>query len=206
MVSNMSSIRRWTSGEAMASGDTGSATLRNTGCPSRATLRIAIRFRCRRSPPHWQAAPCGSIRHDVSGPALVDLLLAVAWLVLVGDLLRSAKRVHVSAVRRLLGMLLLAIMLAAAWILENATGGRLAWHPVVAALGVAAAFLGLALHAWARWTLAAGWSPIVAPPAEAPLVETGPYAHLRHPLYAAILLVAAGTLAAHPSRATLSAM
>jgi protein-S-isoprenylcysteine O-methyltransferase Ste14 len=142
----------------------------------------------------------------VSGPALVDLLLAAAWLVLVGDLLRSAKRVHVSAVRRLLGVLLLVIMLAAAWILEDATGGRLAWHPGAAALGVVMAFFGLALHAWARWTLAGGWSPIIAPPAEAPLVETGPYAHLRHPLYAAILLVAAGTLAAHPSRATLSAM
>ena len=142
----------------------------------------------------------------MSGPALVDVLLAAAWILLVGDLLRSATRAHVAASRRLVGMLLLAIMLAAGWILEGATGGRLAWHPVAAAVGVVVACLGLALHAWARWTLARGWSPIVSPPAEAPLVEGGPYAHLRHPLYAAILLVGAGTLVAHPSRATLSAM
>jgi protein-S-isoprenylcysteine O-methyltransferase Ste14 len=142
----------------------------------------------------------------VSGPALVDLLLGATWMLLVGDLLRSAKRVHVSAARRLAGMLLLAIMLVAGWILEGTTGGRLTWHPVAAALGVVVAWLGLALHAWARSTLARGWSPTISPPAEAPLVEAGPYAHLRHPLYAAILLVAAGTCAAHPSRATLSAM
>jgi protein-S-isoprenylcysteine O-methyltransferase Ste14 len=142
----------------------------------------------------------------VSGPVLVDLLLAAAWILLVGDLLRSAARVHVSAARRLVGVLLLGIMLVAGWVLEDATGGRLAWHPVVAALGVVVTWLGLALHAWARWTLARGWSPIVSPPAEAPLVEAGPYAHLRHPLYAAILLAGAGTLVAHPSRATLSAM
>jgi protein-S-isoprenylcysteine O-methyltransferase Ste14 len=142
----------------------------------------------------------------VGGPALVDLLVAAAWILLVGDLLRSAARVHVSAGRRLVGVLLLGIMLVAGWVLEDTTGGRLAWHPVVAALGVVVVWLGLTLHAWARWTLARGWSPIVSPPAEAPLVETGPYAHLRHPLYAAILLAGAGTVVAHPSRATLSAM
>lgn len=142
----------------------------------------------------------------MSGPALVDLLLGAAWLLLVGDLVRSAARAQVPAARRLVGLLLLLTMLAAGWILEGATGGRLAWHPVTATLGVVVAWLGLALHTWARWTLARGWSPIIAPPPEAALVEAGPYAHLRHPLYAAILLVAAGTLAAHPSRATLSAM
>jgi protein-S-isoprenylcysteine O-methyltransferase Ste14 len=141
----------------------------------------------------------------VDGPSLADLLLAVAWLVLIGDLLRSAARARVAATRRLIGVLLLIIMLVAGWILETANGGRLVWHPAWAAIGVTVAWLGLALHGWARWTLARGWSPVVSPPADAPLVEAGPYARIRHPLYAAILLLAAGTLMAHTSRATLSA-
>jgi protein-S-isoprenylcysteine O-methyltransferase Ste14 len=107
--------------------------------------------------------------------------------------------------RRLVAVLLLATVLITGQILEANTGGRLLWHPIAAGAGVAAAWLGLALHVWARRTLARAWSPMVSPPADARLVENGPYAHLRHPLYAAILLVAVGTLAAHSSRATLAA-
>jgi protein-S-isoprenylcysteine O-methyltransferase Ste14 len=141
----------------------------------------------------------------VDGRSLADVGLAVAWLLLIGDLLRSAARAGVSIARRLIGVLLLGTMLGAGWILETASGGRLAWHPFWASVGVAVAWLGLGLHAWARWTLARGWSPAVTPPADAPLVEAGPYARIRHPLYAAILLLAAGTLMAHLSRATLAA-
>jgi len=142
----------------------------------------------------------------VSGSTLTDILLVVAWVVLVGDLLRSAGRVHVAPVRRLVAVLLLVTMVVAGRTLEATTGGRLMWNPVAAAAGVAIVFLGLRLHFWARGTLARGWSPIVSPRADAPLMEEGPYAYLRHPLYAAILLVALGTLTAHCSRATLAAM
>jgi protein-S-isoprenylcysteine O-methyltransferase Ste14 len=134
-----------------------------------------------------------------------DALLAVAWLGLVADLLRSAAHAGVPAGRRATGVLLLVIMAAAAWTLEAASGGRFARHPAWTVLGVALAAAGLALHVWARTTLAHGWSSIVTPPAGAPLVEAGPYAYVRHPLYAAILLLAAGTIAVHPSRATLAA-
>jgi len=141
----------------------------------------------------------------VGGASFADALLAVAWLALIVDLLRSAARAGVPAARRLTGVLLLVVMLAAAWTLETASGGRFAWHPAWAVVGMAIAGAGLALHAWARATLARGWSSIVTPPAGAPLMQAGPYAYIRHPLYAAILLLAAGTLAAHPSRATLAA-
>jgi protein-S-isoprenylcysteine O-methyltransferase Ste14 len=141
----------------------------------------------------------------VNGPPLADVLLIVAWVLLIGDLLRSAARAHVSPGRRLVAVGLLATMLVAGRALDAATGGRLVWHPIAAAAGVATVWLGLGLHFWARRTLAHGWSPIVSPQAGAPLVEDGPYAYLRHPLYAAILLVGLGTLAAHCSRATLAA-
>ncbi|HWP65025.1 MAG TPA: isoprenylcysteine carboxylmethyltransferase family protein [Candidatus Limnocylindria bacterium] len=141
----------------------------------------------------------------MSARGLVDALLAVAWVLLVADLLRASARAGVSPVRRAIGLVLLAVMLAAGSILEGAAGGRLVWHPAAAVLGVALAWLGLGLYVRARQALGGGWSPIVAPPEDAPLVESGPYAHVRHPLYAAILLMAAGTLAAHVSRATIAA-
>src|SRR5262249_26413806 len=49
IVSSMSSMSCWISGARMASGDTDSATWRRTGCPSRATFRIAMSS-CSRSP------------------------------------------------------------------------------------------------------------------------------------------------------------
>lgn len=139
----------------------------------------------------------------MNGPAITDALLVLAWLVLVGDLLRSAGRVRPA--RRLIGVGLLLTIVGAGRVLEEATGGRLAWNAAAGALGVLLAAAGLALHIWARRTLARGWSPIVSPPADAALAEDGPYAHLRHPLYAAVLLLAAGTVAGHCSRATLAA-
>lgn len=141
----------------------------------------------------------------MSGPFIADALLVAVWLLLVADLLRAARRLNVSRARRTGGVLLLVGMLAAGHYLESATGGRLVWQPGVAAAGVVAAGLGLGLHCWARRTLARGWSPSVSPRPDGPLVGNGPYAHIRHPLYAAIVLVGMGTLAAHCSRATLAA-
>jgi protein-S-isoprenylcysteine O-methyltransferase Ste14 len=141
----------------------------------------------------------------VSGPILADALVAGAWLLLVGDLLRAARRACVAPSRRVVAVLLLIGIVAAGRHLEGATGGRLLWHPAVAAAGVLTAWLGVGLHLWARRSLAGGWSSVVTPPPGASLTEHGPYARIRHPLYAAILLLGLGTLAAHCSRATLAA-
>jgi hypothetical protein len=43
MVSTMSSMNRWVSGLEISAAGTGSATRRSTGCPRRATFRIAMR-------------------------------------------------------------------------------------------------------------------------------------------------------------------
>src|SRR5579862_5316813 len=51
IVSNMSSIRRWTSGAPMPSGGTGAAIWRRTGCPRWATLRTAMRPVSQIAPP-----------------------------------------------------------------------------------------------------------------------------------------------------------
>src|SRR5437899_12461146 len=46
IVSTMSPISRWISGDRISSTGTGAATLRSTGCPSRATFRMAIDSSC----------------------------------------------------------------------------------------------------------------------------------------------------------------
>jgi protein-S-isoprenylcysteine O-methyltransferase Ste14 len=141
----------------------------------------------------------------MGGQAVTDGLLVLAWTFVLADLLRAARLLHVSPTRRLVGIVLLAGTLATAWFLERATGGRLLWHPAAAALGLALVTAGLALHVWGRRALADRWSPQVAPSGDVRLVENGPYAIVRHPLYAAIVLLGAGTLLAHCSRSVVAA-
>src|SRR5262245_21164865 len=57
MVSTMSSINRWFSGDRISLMGIGSATLRSAGCPSRATLRMAIVSTCGRIVPRPLPSP-----------------------------------------------------------------------------------------------------------------------------------------------------
>lgn len=64
---------------------------------------------------------------------------------------------------------------------------------------------GLGLASWAGVQLGKHWSNEVAVVKDQPLVETGPYKYLRHPVYAGLLLAAFGTwLAAGRLSATLA--
>jgi protein-S-isoprenylcysteine O-methyltransferase Ste14 len=140
----------------------------------------------------------------VSIPVLVDALLAAAWIWLAIDSLRvgrSARREppSVPAPARL-G--LLALLLAGVAALESRTGGRIAFQPLAAGAGVALAWAGVVLHARARRALGALWSSAVGVPPGHPVVTHGPYARVRHPLYAGVLLLALGSVLAHPSAAT----
>ena len=74
--------------------------------------------------------------------------------------------------------------------------------PVQAIAGLALAGTGLMLHFRARRALGRSWSNAVAVRPGRSLVTHGPYGHVRHPLYLAILLLAAGTTVAHPSPGT----
>lgn len=98
------------------------------------------------------------------------------------------------------GAAVLAATLAAAAALER-LAGRLPFRPGLALVGLALALCGLALHLWARRALGRLWTPAVAVRGPRVLVQHGPYAYVRHPLYAGAFLLAAGTLLAHPSPA-----
>lgn len=66
-------------------------------------------------------------------------------------------------------------------------------QPRWASLGLAIEVLGLGLGFWARVALGRFWTGRVAFSDDQPLIRRGPYRHVRHPLYAGLLLGALGT-------------
>jgi protein-S-isoprenylcysteine O-methyltransferase Ste14 len=101
------------------------------------------------------------------------------------------------------GVALLVTLLVGAVVLEGLTG-RFPFHSGAAAAGIVLAGCALVLHGWARRTLGPMWSGVVQVRAQHALVERGPYRLVRHPIYLAGLLLAAGTFLAHPSLTTAS--
>src|SRR5579883_2405984 len=99
-------------------------------------------------------------------------------------------------------LLYLAATAAAVLFVERRTG-RWAGTPLVTAAGVLLVAGGAALHLRARRALGALWSDVIAVRARHEVVDHGPYARVRHPIYLGILLLAAGTVCAHPSPATI---
>lgn len=65
--------------------------------------------------------------------------------------------------------------------------------PVLGALGAALLLAGLGLAVWARIYLGRNWGMPMTQRAEPELVTSGPYAHVRHPIYSGILLAMIGT-------------
>jgi protein-S-isoprenylcysteine O-methyltransferase Ste14 len=62
-----------------------------------------------------------------------------------------------------------------------------------ALLGVLLTWLGIGLAIWARYHLAEYWSARVTIKEDHQLIRTGPYAHLRHPIYSGLVLATIGT-------------
>jgi len=62
----------------------------------------------------------------------------------------------------------------------------------VAVTGVAFTWIGLAIALWARWHLGQYWSAKIALKENHKLIRTGPYAHIRHPIYSGIIAAALG--------------
>jgi protein-S-isoprenylcysteine O-methyltransferase Ste14 len=145
--------------------------------------------------------------------ALADALVIAAWVAIVLDNVWHARRerelsegygpVIVGGWRPPLGLrlALLAGTLAGALFLER-EAGRLPFRPGLAVIGLGLVATAVVLHARARRALGPLWSNAVAVRARHRVVEEGPYAVVRHPLYLALLLLAAGTVLVHTSLAT----
>jgi protein-S-isoprenylcysteine O-methyltransferase Ste14 len=91
-----------------------------------------------------------------------------------------------------------AVLLAGfGFVFSPQTGvGPLGWRlmpPAFAWFGVAAAGVGTGLALWARLRLGRNWSGAANLGRDHELIESGPYAFVRHPIYAGLLLGLLGT-------------
>jgi protein-S-isoprenylcysteine O-methyltransferase Ste14 len=66
------------------------------------------------------------------------------------------------------------------------------WGPAVSVIGIGAIVVGGGVAARGIWDLRSGLSPFPRPIAGAPLVESGAYRLVRHPIYSGLVLGAIG--------------
>src|SRR6266849_5538364 len=62
-----------------------------------------------------------------------------------------------------------------------------------ASLGVVLTWSGIGLAIWARYHLAEYWSARITIKEDHQLIRTGPYSHLRHPIYSGLVLATIGS-------------
>jgi protein-S-isoprenylcysteine O-methyltransferase Ste14 len=62
-----------------------------------------------------------------------------------------------------------------------------------AVLGVVFTWSGIGLAVWARYHLAEYWSARITIKEDHQLIRTGPYSHLRHPIYSGLILATIGS-------------
>ena len=130
---------------------------------------------------------------------IADLVVLAAWAVVTIDNLVHAIRGMTrerDVARWTVGAALVVMVVVAGIVLERRSGGPVLkpWPE----LGAVFAIQGALVHLSARRAFGAAWSSRIGGASE--LVERGPYAVMRHPLYTGIGLLALGSIVAHPSR------
>lgn len=83
----------------------------------------------------------------------------------------------------------------AALVLLGATGNLFSWSPPA----IAAQLFAVALAVWARRSFPSGAFRVAAAPAAEGVIRRGPYRVIRHPMYAAALLLVWAAVLSHPS-------
>jgi protein-S-isoprenylcysteine O-methyltransferase Ste14 len=117
----------------------------------------------------------------------------VVWVAMSFGTKRTVERSGIVRYRLVAAAVILGIV-ATAHGLDFSSHGRL-WQ-TTPALGIVTAFLvvaGFAFCVWARVTLGRNWSGEVTFKEDHELIESGPYALARHPIYTGLILMAVGT-------------
>jgi protein-S-isoprenylcysteine O-methyltransferase Ste14 len=123
------------------------------------------------------------------------VLFALYWLVAAFGVKRTAKRQNPAE-----RLLYIAFLAAGFFLLdqENPNWGRLNHRFVpdqlwIAWVGSALCVAGVLFAIWARRTIGKDWSAEVQIKEGHELIRSGPYAHIRHPIYTGLLLATLGT-------------
>jgi protein-S-isoprenylcysteine O-methyltransferase Ste14 len=128
--------------------------------------------------------------------------IEVPWLIFVAYWLVAGFRVNKMERREPAGSLAsrILVMVPAYWLLFSddpnlgfLNGRFIPDKEWTFALGTALTWLGVAWAIWARYHIAQFWSATVALRRGHQLIRTGPYAHIRHPIYTGILTAVLGT-------------
>ena len=130
------------------------------------------------------------------------LLVEIPWIIfviywIVGAIRTRATRESESAASRI--AILLIEVVGYGLIFSGATGiGFLGTRfmprtMTSAVLGVVLTWSGIGLAIWARYHLAEYWSARITIKEDHQLIRTGPYTHLRHPIYSGLVLATIGS-------------
>lgn len=119
------------------------------------------------------------------------------WLIMAFTTKRTVERGG-SVGYRLVALALFAGVAAIGLLVHVSAQSRL-WHtsPAVGVLSDCLVLAGAAFTVWARITLGGNWSAEVTFKQDHDLIESGPYALVRHPIYTGLLLMALGTAIAY---------
>ncbi len=135
--------------------------------------------------------------------AVPRIALAVFWLAWLAYWAISARDVKVTRweeplalqLRHRVPLMLAAFLLAAPrWVPRVLTRRFLPPGVVGPAAGALLVAVGLGFAVWARRHLGRNWSASVVVKEDHALIRTGPYRHVRHPIYTGILLAFLGTV------------
>ncbi len=127
-----------------------------------------------------------------------ELVIALCWAIYLVVWTVSALFVK-RTVERARGWPRLLTLLVVIWVIgvaHRAAGLRQTLWPQSAAVGVLADLLtvaGLAVALWARAALGRNWSGMIVFKEDHELIQRGPYAYVRHPIYSGLLLMGLGT-------------
>jgi protein-S-isoprenylcysteine O-methyltransferase Ste14 len=138
----------------------------------------------------------GRLTEGVSRMHVVDIVILVGWIAFWIYWLAAAAGVKEGRTRwgRFAGSRV-AIFVVAVLLIRSRTLGnpRLNTDPWLQAIGLVVFLLGLALAIWARVYLGRNWGTPMTEKVDPDLITTGPYRHVRHPIYSGIILAMIGT-------------